>query len=788
MIQNYLKIAWRNLWRNKFFSSINIVGLSLGIVFSLLILLWIKSELSVDAYHANSNRLYQVYEREYYDHKIDGNYDTPPLLATELKKEIPEIEYAITLEEDNSINTFQAGPKILKAEGTAARPDIFKMFSYPLLQGTPQSAINSPVSIAISRKMAGQFFGSPQNAMGKTIRFESKRDFIVTAVFENLSESTSRKFDYLMNWDAFTEDHPWTKEWDVSGPRTFIMLRSDANTVLVEKKITNFMNRYKKFDSSYRIELGLQKFSETYLHANFKNGMVSGGRIEYVNLFSIIAIFIILIACINFMNLTTARSIKRAREIGIRKVAGAVRTVLIAQFIGEAIFITIIAVAVALILLNFLMPVFNNITLKHIALPYNQPSFWISIGILTLITGCISGSYPAFFLSSFNPTKVLKGTAKLTYGAIFFRKGLVVFQFVLSVLFIIGTIVISKQISFIQNRNLGYNKENLVYISMDGELKNKFQIFKDEALKIPGIESISHISDNPTNLDNQNNSVDWQGKDPNTKIQFSTTEVGYDFVSTMKLQMVKGRDFSPAYPTDSTGFIINEAAMKRMGFADPIGQQIIFGPLKGQVIGVIKDFNFESLHKEIEPLIIRFERNYGYHILVRTEPGKTKEALASLGILSKQLNPGFPFTYSFSDQEYQKLYTSEQVVGSLANYFGFLAIFISCLGLLGLAMFTAEQRVKEIGIRKILGASVSSLFILLSSEFLMLIIAAILIGSPLAWYSMNIWLQGFAYRISIQWSVFAIASGVIVLVALLTVSFQTIRASLINPVKSLRSE
>lgn len=788
MIHNYLKIAWRNLWRNKFFSVINIIGLSLGLVFSLLILLWVKSELSVDAYHANSKRLYQVYEREYYDHKIDGNYDTSPLLSGEIKKDIPEVEYATTLQEDNSINTFRVGTKKLKAEGTAASPDIFKMFSYPLLEGTPQSAINSPFSIAISRKIAVQFFGSPKLAMGKTMQFDNKREFIVTAVFEDLSENTSRKFNYLMNWDAFSQDHAWTKNWEVSGPRTFVMVRSDADPALVEKKITHFMDKFKKFGSSYKIELGLQKFSETYLHSSFKNGMISGGRLEYVNLFSMVAVFILLIACINFMNLTTARSIKRAREIGVRKAAGATRSVLIIQFIGEAIFIAFISVGVSLVLINFLMPVFNNITLKHLTLPYNQGSFWINLSILTLITGCISGSYPALFLSSFNPATILKGTAKLSLGAKLFRKSLVVFQFILAVLFIIATIVVSNQINFIQNRNLGYDKQNLIYVPMDGDLKSKFQVIKDEASKMPGIQSISHISDNPTSLDNQNNSVGWKGKDPNTTIQFSITEVGYDFLSTMKMHLVKGRDFSPSYPTDSASFIINEAAMKRMGFTDPIGEQITFGPLKGQVIGVIKDFNYQTLHQKIEPLIIRFEKNYGYHLLVRTQLGKTKQALASLEKLFKQLNPDFPFSYSFSDQEYQKLYTSEQVVGKLANYFGFLAIFISCLGLLGLAMFTAEQRIKEIGIRKVLGASVTSLFILLSSEFLLLIIAAILIASPLAWYSMNVWLQGFAYRISIQWSVFAIASVSIIVVALLTVSFQTIRASLMNPIKSLRSE
>ncbi|MBB6127430.1 ABC transporter permease [Mucilaginibacter lappiensis] len=788
MIRNYFKIAWRNLWRNKFFSIINITGLSLGIVFSLLIFLWVKSELNVDAYHLNNSRLYQVYEREYYDHKIDGNYDTAPILSNEIKKEIPEVEYAITLQEENSLNTFKVGTKMLKVEGTASSPDIFKMFSYPLLEGTPQSAINSPISIAISRKIAELFFGSPKLAMGKTIEFENKREFTVTAVFENLSDNNSRKFDYLMNWDTFSQDHPWTKGWEVSGPRTFVMLRSDANSAFVERKIIHFMDRFKKVDATYRIELGLQRFSDIYLHSNFKNGVINGGRIEYVNLFIVAAIFILLIACINFMNLTTARSVRRAREVGIRKVSGAVRSTLITQFIGEAIFITLISVSGSLILINLLLPVFNNITLKHIALPFNQLSFWFSIAFLTVITGCISGSYPALFLSSFNPVKVLKGPAKIGLGPIIFRKGLVVFQFVLAVLFIIGTIIVSNQIGYIQGRNLGYDKQNLIYIPMDGELKDKFQVFKDEALRMPGIQSISHISDNPTSLDNQNNAVDWSGKDPLNKVQFSTTEVGYDFSSTMKMQMVKGRDFSPEYPTDSAGFIINETAMKRMGLADPIGEQITFGPLKGKVIGVLKDFNFESLHQQIEPLIIRFEKNYGYYLLVRTQPGKTRQALTSLQSLFKQMNPNFPFSYSFSDHEYQKLYTSEKVVGKLANYFCFLAIFISCLGLLGLAIFTAEQRVKEIGIRKVLGASVISLFVLLSSEFLVLIIVAILIASPIAWYSMNIWLQGYSYRVSISLNVFVMSSIVIIIVALVSVSFQTIKASLINPIKSLRSE
>jgi putative ABC transport system permease protein len=789
MIKNYLKIAWRNLVRNKAHTFINIAGLSVGMACSMLIFLWVQSELSVDAYHVNSKRLYQVYEREYYDHKVDGNYDTAPILASELKKNIPEIEYAVTLQEDNDINTFNAGNKIIKEEGTAAYPDLFKMFSYPLLQGSPQSALSSPVSIAISHKMADQFFGSPQAAMGKTIRYKNKRDFSVTAVFENLPENTSRKFDYLISWQAFVQEYPWADKWNISGPRTFVMLRKDANPALIERKIMHFVDTYRKFDKTYSLDLGLQKFSEVYLHDSFNNGKIEGGRIAYVRLFSIVAVFILLIACINFMNLTTARSIKRAREIGVRKVVGAVRSVLIKQFMGEAIMLTSLAVVFSLLLLNLLLPVFNTVTQKHIALPFNQYSFWLKLVMVTLFTGCISGSYPALFLSSFNPSKVLKGTIKLDAGAIWFRKGLVVFQFVLSVMLITGTLIVSKQINFIQTTNLGYEKENLIYIPVEGEMGTKYEIFKDEALKMPGIKQISRISDNPTNLDDQTTDVDWNGKDPGLKVQFATTWVGYDFKSTMKLKLIDGRDFSRDFHSDSAGFIINETAVKIMGYNDPIGKYIDINGNRGPIIGVIKDFNFESLHKQIEPLIIRLgeKEDYG-DLLIRTQPGKIKEALASLEKIYKQVNPAFPFSYSFSDKEYQKLYGSEQVAGKLSKAFAFLAIFISCLGLLGLAMFTAEQRLKEIGIRKVLGASVRSLFALLSAEFLLLVIIAMLIATPIAWYAMNVWLQTFAYRTPIEWWMFILSGGLILGIALATISFQAIKVALVNPIKSLKTE
>jgi putative ABC transport system permease protein len=790
MIKNYIKIAWRNVVKNKVHSFINITGLSVGLACSLLILLWVQNELSIDAYHQNGDRLYKVYEREYYDHKIDGNYDTPGMMGAELKKVLPEVEYAINMEDGNDDHTFKVGNKILKVNGTFAGADIFNMFSYPLVKGEAGTALNSPLSMAISQKMAAMFFGKPDAAIGKTIRFENKKDFTVTAVFKDLPENTSRKFEYVINWDAYLAEYPGSKSWSNSGPLTFVMLRKDANPVLVDKKITHFLDTYWTFEKSYRVENGLQRFDQVYLHSNFEDGKITGGRIEYVKLFSIIALFVLLIACINFMNLTTAQSVKRAREIGVRKVMGAVRGVLIRQFIGESLLLTVLAVVVALVLTAVLLPVFNQVTQKQIVMPFGEASFWLKLIVITLITGLISGSYPALFLSSFNPVKVLKGTLKLDAGAVWFRKGLVVMQFILSSVLIIATIVVSKQVNFIQTRNLGYDRENLVYIPIEGDLGAKYDIFKNGAMGMPGIKSVSQMSSNPTFIDNSTIGVTWDGKDPNNTVAFPNIAVGYDFVHTMKLKMLSGRDFSDDYPTDSNNYIINQVTQQKLGFADPVGKYITMWGRKGKIIGLVKDFHFQSLHKQILPLIIRPVRGKlnGGNILVRTQPGKTKEAIAALSKLCKEINPNFPFNYHFSDEQYQKLYKSEQIVGRLSNIFAFLAIFISCLGLLGLAMFTAEQRIKEIGVRKVLGASIASIFGLLSSEFLALVIIAMLIATPIAWYAMNSWLQGFAYRTTVQWWMFALSGGLIVLIALATVSVQAIKAALVNPIKSLRSE
>jgi putative ABC transport system permease protein len=788
MLRNYLKVAWRNLWKNKSFSAINIGGLALGLTCSIFICLWVKDEYSVDAFHENGNRIYTVVSREYADNQINGSYDTPGLLGEELKRVIPEVELACSYMY-NQYHTFSAADKKMKLEGNFAGADFFKIFSYPLLQGNAAIALKSPESIAISKKMATNFFGSADAAINKTIRFENYKDVKVTAVFADLPENVSERFEYLLNWDLFMEREPWVKVWHNSGPITFVQLRKDADAAKVEKQIQYFIRKYdKEYSAIDRLELGLQRYDEKYLHSNFKDGYISGGRIEYVRLFSIVAIFILLIACINFMNLSTARSLKRAKEIGVRKVIGAIRSSLIKQFLGEALLFTAIAVLISLTLLTLLLSAFNNLTGKHIVYPVTDYRFWVSIVALTVITGSIAGSYPALLLSSFKPVSILKNSLKLTPASGWFRKGLVVFQFTLSIMFIVGMIIISKQLDYTQTKNLGYHKNNLIYLPLTGELATNFDLFKNETLKLPGITGVSRISQRPVQIENSTNGVEWDGKTPNSKPNFTEVAVGYDFIKTMQTEILQGRDFSKDY-ADSADYLINETALRKIGYTNPIGKPLTFWGTKGSIIGIVKDFHFNSLHVKIEPLIIRLitKSNWGV-ALIRNEPGKTQVALTGLEKLHQRLNPAFPFSHQFADEEYSFLYKSEQVVQKLSTYFSFLAIFISCLGLLGLVLFTAEQRTREIGIRKVLGASSSSLFRLLSKDFLMLVLLAFVIATPLAWWAMSNWLQNFVYKASISWTVFAMAGIAALLIALLTISLQAIIAAVANPLKSLRTE
>jgi len=507
-----------------------------------------------------------------------------------------------------------------------------------------------------------------------------------------------------------------------------------------------------------------------------------------VRLFQWVAVFILLIACINFMNLSTARAMKRAKEIGVRKVNGAVRTALVAQFMLEAFIFTVVAAVFSLLLLQLLLPQFNLLTEKNIISPVQDIRFWTGIAILVFVTAIISGSYPALLLSSFKPISILKNNFKTTSSSILFRGGLVVLQFSLSMIFIVGMIVVTRQVDFIHSQNLGYKTENLIYIPITGNIAKGFEGFKNEALQKSGVVSVSKMSQPSVRLDNTTGSVEWEGKDFSTRPIFSHTAVGYDFVKTLQATILQGRDFSENF-ADSAGYIINEAALKIIGYKNPIGMPLTFWDKKGTIVGVMKDFHIASLHVPIDPLVIRLDGPTSWGVaLIRIESDKTTEALAQLETVHKKVNPDFPFSYQFADEEYSRLYKSEKVVKQLSKYFAFLAIFIASLGLLGLVVFTAEQRTKEVGIRKVLGADVSQIVMLLSSDFLKLVIVSVIVASPMAYYLVNVWLKGFEYHIDVHWGMFVLAAGGAIVVALLTISFQAVKSALANPVESLRSE
>lgn len=792
MIKNYLKTAWRNLVRNKAFSFINLFGLSLGITCSLLIFLWVQDERSVDTFNTDKN-IYSVYERVYSEGKVNASRETPALLATELKRNLPEIKYASSFWNAQEI-LFSANNKNVNEKGCYADSDYFKIFRYSLIEGNKASALIQPEDIAISKRMATTFFASPEAAIGKTIRYNDILNFKVSAVFDDTFTNASEKFDYVINWQYLLKTVGVLNQWTYRSPYTFIQLQPDADPKKVQAKIKNFLKPYVSFrnEKGSQAELGLQRFDNMYLNSTFKNGIPDGGRIEYVRLFSIIAIFILLIACINFMNLSTARAVKRAKEVGIRKTIGARRFRLIMQFGGEAILLTFLALSAALILVIIALPYFNNLTSKQIVFPFSSASFWLAILSLLCVTGFVAGSYPALFLSSLNPVKVLKGALKFSPKVLLFRRILVVFQFVLSIIIIIGTIVISKQIRYVQNANLGYDKENLIYIPIERDLGSKYSLFKQQLSSFPSIKLITYSNQIPTQIGAHAYNLDWDGKSPDIKADVIYNSVGYDYSKTMNLQLLMGRDFSKDFSFDTTGYLINETALKMISYNNPIGKTLTLSEHRGHIIGVIKDFHFQSLHDPVQPIVISFSGENiswdGGFVIVRTERGKTQQAIADIEKLFKEMEPKFPFRYYFADEEYQKLYTSEITVSKLSNSFSFLAIIISCLGLLGLTMFTAEQRKKEIGVRKVIGASVSDIVIMLSKDIVKLVMLAAIIATPIAWLAMNNWLQNYAYRISISWWIFLTAGVIALFIAVITVSFQAIKAAIANPIKSLRSE
>lgn len=786
MIKNFLKITFRNLRRNKAFSTINILGLSIGMASALLILLWVQNELSTDRFYSKTERLYKMYNREKFDGQLHSWNSTPKVLAPALKKDYPDVEDATRY--NNITFLVSNGDKHLNVRGAFTDSSFLNMFSFPLLKGNVHQALNKSYSIVLTQKLAKKLFGD-EDAMGKTVRIDSSENFTVSAVLKDLPNNTSFDFEYLLPW-GFMDKLGWNDgNWGNNSVSTFVLLKPNASQSAFDKKVENITRNHSKETT----QVFTQPVSRLHLYSKDENGKLVGGQIEMVNLFIIIAIFILLIACINFMNLSTAQSEKRAKEVGIRKVAGAYRKGLIAQFIGESTVISFIAFIIAVLLVQFSLQPFNDLTGKILFIDYSNPFFWLFGMLFILFTGLIAGSYPAFYLSSFTPVKVLKGTFKKTNALFTPRKVLVVLQFSFAIILIISTIIVEHQIKFVQNREAGYNRNNLVYTFVQGDADKNYQLIKQELVSSGAATSVSRSVNPITQRWNDSWGFSWNGStEADAKTDFVRMGSDADFVKTIGVKLLKGRDIDIYnYPTDSTAVLLNESAVKAMRFTNPIGQTLKNFDKEFHVVGVIKDFILESpFEKTINPIIV-FGPSVDFFQVIhfKLNPANADmENIAKAESVFKKYNPQQPFEYIFADESYAKKFKAQERSGKLSGLFAALTIFISCLGLFGLATYMAESRIKEIGVRKVLGASVGGITTLLSKDFLKLVLLAFIIASPVAWYVMDKWLQSYTYRVNIEWWIFASAGLLSMLVAFATVGYQAIKAAMANPVKSLRTE
>jgi putative ABC transport system permease protein len=793
MFKHNLLLSFRNFKKYKSSFFINLVGLSTGLACALLIYLWVNDELHVDKFHKNDDKLYQVMMNHQMTNELTTGPSTPDFLAENMLKEFPEIEMAtgVTPSEWFGNFTLVQGSNFFKATGQFAEKDYFKIFSFPLIEGNAEQALDGIGSIAISKDLAEKIFKTTENAVGKTMEVQIlnfKYPVAVTAVFENLPPNSTEHFDMVLNWKMWQNMSDLVGRqvnWGNHGPNTYLVLKEGTNIDEFNKKIAGYIKS--KLETS-TVTPFATKYSDRYLYGAYENGVQTGGRIEYVRLFSIIAIFILLIACINFMNLSTAKASRRVKEVGVKKAIGADRKSLVFQYLSESILLTLFSLVVALLLVLLVLPQFNDITGKQLSLNFDL-SLVARILVITFATGLLSGSYPALYLSKFNAAFVLKGgRISTSVGQLWARKGLVVFQFAMSVILIVSVVVVYQQVNYVQSKNLGYSKENVIHFDKEGEVVENQDAFLAEIRNIPGVVNASTIQSIVVGSQNSTQGVVWEGKNPEDNIRFEVVTVNYEEIETLGIQLLEGRSFSREFGADEEGIIFNEAAIKVMGMEDPVGKTVKFWGGDKRIIGVVKDFHFESLHSKVNPLVIRLEPDKTMKVMVKIAPGEEKETLERLDAFYGEFNPGYTFDYSFLDQDYQAQYVAEQRVSSLSKYFAGFAILISCLGLFGLASFTAERRLKEIGIRKILGSSVWSIVLLLTSDFTKMVGAAILIALPISYYLTSNWLQDFAYSIDLTIWYFAGAGIAAMIIAWVTVGVQTLRAARVNPADCLRYE
>jgi putative ABC transport system permease protein len=789
MFKNYLKSYFRNLWKNRTYTFLNIAGLAVGITCSTLIFLWIEDEFNWDHQFVKKHYLYQVEDNQTYDGTTYTFTATPGPLAASMKADIPGLAATSHLTFPNK-KLFSLNDKPLNEDGNYCDPSFLSMFNLNFLEGNPTTALGDIHSLVISRSMATAFFGAA-DPLGKTLKMNNADDYTITGVFDDLPENTSFSFHWLGNYQAFYHDNQWLQYWGNNGVQTFMELNPSADPAAINKLLTNYVQTK---SPGAAMKGSILPMSDWRLYNSFKNGKQdpSNGRIKYVRIFAIIAWIILLIACINFMNLATASSERRAREVGVRKVLGAGKGKLISQFIGESLLMAFLAVVVSIGLTALALPAFNSLVEKQLSLGLLNPVHLACLLAIGLLCGLLAGSYPSFFLSSFNPVAVLKGLKlKTGGGAVYIRRGLVILQFATSIVFIITTIIIYQELQYVQRRDIGYDKQGLFYMPLQGKMNEHFAAIRNDLIQTGFVSNATLSSDPVLQLNSNSGDFDWAGKDPTKQVLITMENASPQYVSTMEMQLAAGRDFHEIAEQDSNSIIINETMAHMITRGNAVGSLITRngGKSKWQVIGVIKDFVYNNMYQSAAPLILFCDPANTFVMSVRLKTNAdVPKALAATGQILKSDNPGYPFEYTFVDQDFENQFKTETLTGQLSGLFAALAIIISCLGLFGLAGYAAERRTKEIGVRKVLGASVVKLTSLLSRDFLLLVLLSCVIAFPIAYLISHSWLKSYAYRIDVNVAVFIIAGAGALVIALMTVSFITIRASLANPVKSLRSE
>jgi predicted permease len=789
MFTNYLKAYLRNLWKNRTYTFLNIIGLAVGITCSTLIFLWIEDEFNWDHAFAKKKYLYRVEDNQTYDGNTYTFEATPGPLAPGIKADISGIANTTHLTwTDQAL--FSLEDKPIYQPGNYCDPSFLSMFNLEFTEGNPATALNDIHSLVISREMATAFFGAGE-PLGKTLRMNNGENYTVTGVFEDLPKNTSFRFHWLANYEAFLQRNQWLQQWGSNGIMTFVELKPNADLSAINKVLYNYVQ-----DKSPGAAMRgfLFPMSQWRLYSSFKNGKQdpSNGRIQYVRIFTLIAWIILVIACINFMNLATASSERRAREVGVRKVLGAGKSKLVGQFIGESVLMSFLAVIVSTGLTALLLPAFNTLVEKQLVFGLLNPVHILGLLSIGLLCGLLAGSYPSFYLSSFNPVNVLKGLKlKDANGAVFIRRGLVILQFATSIVFIITTIIIYQQLQYVQHRDLGYEKQGLMYMRLQGKMNEHFGAIRNDLIHTGFISDATVSSNAVLQLGSNTGDFDWTGKDPKKQVLITVESAGPHYLATMGMTLAAGRDFHEIVSQDSTNVIINETLAHIISKGNAVGSLITRndGKEKYRVVGVIKDFVYNDMYQSAAPLILFSDTSNTFVMSVRLKANAdVPKTLAATEKVLKTHNPGYPFEYKFVNDEFENQFKTETLTGKLSGVFAALAIFISCLGLFGLAGFAAERRTKEIGVRKVLGASVAGLTGLLSKDFLLLVVLSCLIAFPVAWWIMHNWLDGYAYRTGISWVIFVLAGVGALAIALLTVSFITIRAALANPIKSLRTE